>query len=190
MDTKRIIEIVEEITGTNIVKENRVREVIEARALYYKATKTVYPNITLEKIGEPLNKKHCSVRHLLLNYNMYEKHNPILNKQLKQVLYSLDYKSKESIIDENKDEVIEKLKLKLFIFDKENKEQLEKLKTQKEVIQELRQIRYEYPVISKITELIKEKAGTEHEEVLLERLNAFYNVNNKLNLYKKQYNQY
>jgi len=190
MDTKKIIEIVEKITGINIIKESRIRETVEARALYYIIAKTIYPNITLEKIGKPLNKKHCSVRHLLLNYNMYEQHNPILKKQFKQILYALDYKSEENISDEKKDELIEKLKFKLFILDKENKEQLEKLKTQKQLIQDLRQKKYEYPIISMITELIKEKAGTEYEEALIDKLNAFYNINNKLNLYKKEYNQY
>lgn len=190
MDTKKIIDIVQEITGKDIITESRIREVVEARALYYKAAKTVYPNITLEKIGEPLNKKHCSVRHLLIQYDMFEQYNPLLKKQLNQILYALDYKPEVSILDEKKDELIEKLNLKVYILEKENKEQLEKLTTQKEVIEELKINKYQYSIITKIADLLKETVGSEQHNVLLEKLNAFYNINNKLKLYKKHYEQY
>lgn len=189
METQKIIDVVQKVTGKDIIKESRNRDVVEARALYYKACKTIYPNITLEKMGEPLNKKHCTVRHIYIQYDVFEKYNPIMKTQLKTILDILDYKSKKRVIEEQQSEEVKNLNIKVHILRKQKDELLLKLQAQKEVIEEFKTNKYKYSILSKITDLLL-TATEEQQEVILEKLEAFYNINSKLNLYKKEYNQY
>jgi hypothetical protein len=187
METEKIIKTVLKVTGKDFTKESRVRDIVEARAIYYKVMKTLKPNVTLREIGEPLNKNHASVLHILKQYDMFAMYNPIMNKQLKQILSILDYKQPEYILEIKSKERINELNIQVHLL----REDILELKKQlKDKDLELTKPRSKYTITNKLEILLSNTEDTEQHEVLLEKLEAFYNINNKLNLYKKHYEQY
>ena len=63
---RQIVNFVIKETGQDIRKTTRVRDVIDARAVYYKIARET-THFTLEKIGEYIGKHHASVIHSLEN---------------------------------------------------------------------------------------------------------------------------
>lgn len=59
---QRLIDIVSAISGEDITKKSRKKAVIDARSIYYKILREreLWP---FHKVGAPLKKDHCTVRH-------------------------------------------------------------------------------------------------------------------------------
>lgn len=185
METQKIIDVVQKVTGVNIFQNNRKRVTVECRALFCKVMKEIKPTITLEKLGEIIKKDHATVIHLLKKYEIYAKYSPTLNTQLEEILSILKYEIKKDDLQND----FYTLRLKNII--RTLREEVSTLRKEVKIKDdELNKPRNKYYIIERLDRLLTDLAGTEQQEVLLEKLNAFYNINNKLNLYKKHYNQY
>lgn len=60
MKQKLIRQVVEEYFNLQLIRETRRREYVEARAFYYKFCK-IFCKLSLQAIGETLNKNHATV---------------------------------------------------------------------------------------------------------------------------------
>tara|TARA_R110000822_G_scaffold304074_1_gene429069 strand:+ start:1858 stop:2373 length:516 start_codon:yes stop_codon:yes gene_type:complete len=167
--TERLLEIVTEETKTNITIKSRKRRAVESRALYCNVIKQLEPKQTLESIGEILNIDHSTVIHALNKYADYEKYNPDLKEQRKTVLKHF------SILEEPK-ETNKETEIYTNEIQRLNKEN-ETLTNEIESLKSFLNIE----VIKKLDTLIKDKKGTQHSKLIIERLESFYAMNNKLN---------
>lgn len=127
---EQIIDVIERLHDSKITTKNRRRGNVTARAVYAKLCKDVFPYLTLDKIGEPINRDHATIIHMfkmidnhLKNdneyINLYKKASVIINKDIiatqniKEVSYleSLEERiiqMSNTLIDKNKE--IEELK--------------------------------------------------------------------------------
>lgn len=63
----------------------RKREVVEARIIYAYFCKELKPNVTLEKIGDSINKDHASIIHYLKKAKIYSEVDKEFNNKIKLI---------------------------------------------------------------------------------------------------------
>ena len=173
--TLQLKQIIKEITGADINKVSRKREIIEARAIYYKILKQIDKKKSLQSIGASVGKDHATVLHSLKNYDMFEKFNPTLKLFRKQILQRLNYTPEEQLINLSKDEMIQSLQIEIMKLTDEN------INLQEKIIN-LQTSRNNYKIVNNIEALLLETEGKEQQEIILERLQAVYRMNRNIKL--------
>lgn len=173
--TLQLKQIIKEITGADINKVSRKREIIEARAIYYKILKQIDKNKSLKSIGASVGKDHATVLHSLKNYEMFEKFNPTLKLFRKQIMQRLNYTPEEQLINLSKDELIQSLQIEIMKLTEEN------INLQEKIIN-LQTSRNNYKIVNNIEALLLETEGKEQQEIILERLQALYKMNKNIKL--------
>jgi len=83
---KKIIELE---TGVNVEIVSRKRNFVEARAMYYKLLRDV-SNMTLQAIGDTVNKDHSTIIHSLNSVDDWMKYDRKLADRYKNILYAID----------------------------------------------------------------------------------------------------
>ena len=173
--TLQLKQIIKEITGADINQVSRKREIIEARAIYYKILKQIDKKKSLKSIGASVGKDHATVLHSLKNYEMFEKFNPTLKLFRKQILQRLNYTPEEQSINLSKDEMIQSLQIEIMKLTDEN------INLQEKIIN-LQTSRNNYKIVNNIEALLLETEGKEQQEIILERLQAVYRMNRNIKL--------
>lgn len=171
--TDRLKEIIRQETNTNIDVRTRKRETIELRALYCNVLKELKPNKTLQAIGDTLELNHATVIHALKNYKMYEEYNPELKKFKRTILSYFTIDNEEELKELSE---IEKVKQQLYKLTFEN----DKLK--KELKEQIERPRHEYKIIDDLNNLMNNTKGTIQFDLIQDRLEAFYKMNNNIKL--------
>jgi hypothetical protein len=173
--TKELKKIIQEITGVDINEVSRKREIIEARAVYYKILKQIDKKKSLKSIGASVGKDHATVLHSLNNYDMFEQFNPTLKLFRKQILQRLNYASQEQILDMSKDELINSLQIDIMKLTDE-------IENLQQTITNLQKPRNKYKIVNNIETLLLETEGKEQQEIIIERLQAVYRMNRNIKL--------
>ena len=83
---KKIIELE---TGVNVEIVSRKRNFVEARAMYYKLLRDI-SNMTLQAIGDTVNKDHATIIHSLNSVDDWMKYDRKLADRYKNILYAID----------------------------------------------------------------------------------------------------
>ena len=83
---KKIIELE---TGVNVEIVSRKRNFVEARAMYYKLLRDV-SNMTLQAIGDTVNKDHATIIHSLNSVDDWMRYDRKLADRYKNILYAID----------------------------------------------------------------------------------------------------
>lgn len=177
METQITLELkkaIQEITGVDINEVTRKRETIEARAIYYKVLKQIDKKKSLKSIGASVGKDHATVLHSLKNYDMFEQFNPTLKLFRKQILQRLNYATPD-ILDMTKDELIQSLQIDVMKLSGE-------IENLQETITNLQKPRNNYNIVNNIQQLLLETEGKEHQEIIIERLQAVYKMNRNIKL--------
>jgi hypothetical protein len=170
--TKELKKVIKEITGVDINEVSRKREIIEARAVYYKILKQIDKKKSLKSIGASVGKDHATVLHSLNNYDMFEQFNPTLKLFRKQILQRLNYVKPEDILDISKDELIQSLQINIM-----------KLNDEIANLQEtINKPKNNYNIVNNIQQLLIETEGSEQQEIIIERLQALYRMNKNIKL--------
>ena len=170
--TKELKKVIQEITGVDINELSRKREIIEARAVYYKILKQIDKKKSLQSIGASVGKNHATVLHSLNNYDMFEQFNPTLKLFRKQILQRLNHKDFECILEMTKDEIITDLHIQAL-------KQSEEIENLQETINKPRN---NYNIVNNIQQLLIETEGTEQWQIIIERLQALYKMNKNIKL--------
>ena len=173
--TSQLKKVIKEITGVDINEVSRKREIIEARAIYYKILKQIDKKKSLKSIGASVGKDHATVLHSLKNYDMFEQFNPTLKLFRKQILKRLNYASSEPGLDMTKDELINSLQLDIMKLTDE-------IENLQETITNLQKPRNNYKIVNNIETLLLETEGKEQQEIIIERLQAVYRMNRNIKL--------
>jgi hypothetical protein len=173
--TLQLKQIIKEITGADINKVSRKREIIEARAIYYKILKQIDKKKSLQSIGASVGKDHATVLHSLKNYDMFEKFNPSLKLFRKEILQRLNYTPEEQLINLSKDDLIQSLQIEIMKLTDEN------INLQEKIIN-LQTSRNNYKIVNNIETLLLDTEGKEQQEIILERLQAVYKMNKNIKL--------
>jgi len=173
--TLQLKQIIKEITGADINQVSRKREIIEARAIYYKILKQIDKKKSLQSIGASVGKDHATVLHSLKNYDMFEKFNPTLKLFRKEILQRLNYTPEEQSINLSKDEMIQSLQIEIMKLTDEN------INLQEKIIN-LQTSRNNYKIVNNIEALLLDTEGKEQQEIILERLQAVYKMNKNIKL--------
>lgn len=173
--TLQLKKVIQEITGLDINEVSRKREIIEARAVYYKILKQIDKKKSLKSIGASVGKDHATVLHSLNNYDMFEQFNPTLKLFRKQILQRLNYASPEQILDMSKDELINSLQIDVMKLNDE-------IENLQETITNLQKPRNKYKIVNNIETLLLETEGKEQQEIIIERLQALYKMNRNIKL--------
>lgn len=171
--TERLKEIILQETNTDINIRTRKKNTIEIRSLYCTILKELKPNRTLQSIGDTLELNHASIIHALKMYEVYSKDNPDL-KKIKEIIMSHFIKVDETQIEELNE--VEQLQQRVYqlTFDKDKLEI--DLRKQKQIK------RYDYEIIENLNNLLQKTKGTMQYEIITDRLNAFYKMNNNIKL--------
>ena len=173
--TLQLKKVIQEITGVDINEVSRKREIIEARAVYYKILKQIDKKKSLQSIGASVGKNHATVLHSLKNYDMFEQFNPTLKLFRKQILQRLNYASPEQILDISKEELIDSLQLDIMKLTDE-------IENLQQTITKLEKPRNKYKIVNNIETLLLETEGKEQQEIIIERLQALYKMNKNIKL--------
>ena len=171
--TQRLKEIIKQETNTNIDIRTRNRQTVEMRSLYCNVLKEVKPNKTLQAIGDTLELNHATVIHALKNYKMYEEYNPELKKFKRTILSYFTIDNEEELKELSE---IEKVKQQLYKLTFEN----DKLK--RELKEQIERPRHEYKIIDDLNNLMNNTKGTIQFDLIQDRLEAFYKMNNNIKL--------
>jgi hypothetical protein len=177
METQITLELkkaIQEITGVDINEVTRKRETIEARAIYYKVLKQIDKKKSLKSIGASVGKDHATVLHSLKNYDMFEQFNPTLKLFRKQIMQRLNYATPD-ILDMTKDELIQSLQIDVMKLTDE-------IANLQETITNLQKPRNNYNIVNNIETLLLETEGKEHQEIIIERLQAVYRMNKNIKI--------
>lgn len=171
--TERLKEIIRQETNTDIETKTRKRNTIELRALYCTVLKELKPNKTLQAIGDTLELNHASIIHSLKMYKIYEEYNPELKKFRNTILsyFTIDNEAELKELSE-----IEKVKQQLYKLTFEN----DKLK--REIKEQIERPRFEYKIIDDLNNLMNNTKGTIQHNLINDRLEAFYKMNNNIKL--------
>jgi DNA gyrase/topoisomerase IV subunit A len=160
--TERLKEIIKAETNIDVNQNCRLREVVEARAMYCYLLKYLQPSSTLQFIGNTVNRNHSAIIHLLKTYPIIEKQNQELrNTRLKVLSY---FESDEIVTEADllrkqiNDLHFEILRLK----------------------EELSKPQFSNTTINKLNELMNKYEGTNNKEIITEKLEAFYKMNSNL----------
>jgi hypothetical protein len=172
--TLQLKKAIQEITGVDINEVTRRRETIEARAIYYKVLKQIDKKKSLKSIGASVGKDHATVLHSLKNYDMFEQFNPTLKLFRKQIMQKLNYATPD-ILDMTKDELIQSLQIDVMKLNDE-------IANLQETITNLQKPRNNYNIVNNIQQLLLETEGKEHQEIIIERLQALYKMNRNIKL--------
>jgi DNA-directed RNA polymerase subunit L len=172
--TERLKEIILKETDIDVCKSSRKHNIIEARALYFHSIKHFKPKMTLQQMADSVNKNHATVIHSLNNYEMYEKFNRDLRSLRNIIVNQMD---EENVLNTEDNELL-KLELKKRTL-KISELQI-KLEESDLRIKQMEKARYEYKIIEQLTNLLNETKGTEHQEVMILRLQAIYDMNMKV----------
>jgi hypothetical protein len=170
--TLQLKKAIQEITGVDINEVTRRRETIEARAIYYKVLKQIDKKKSLKSIGASVGKDHATVLHSLKNYDMFEQFNPTLKLFRKQIMQRLNYATPD-ILDMTKDELIQSLQIDVMKLSGE-------IENLQETITNLQKPRNNYKIVNNIQQLLLETEGKEHQEIIIERLQAVYRMNKNI----------
>lgn len=173
--TSQLKKVIKEITGVDINEVSRKREIIEARAVYYKILKQIDKKKSLKSIGASVGKDHATVLHSLKNYDMFEQFNPTLKLFRKQILKRLNYASPEQVLDMSKEELINSLQLDVIKLTDE-------IADLQQTITNLQKPRNKYKIVNNIETLLLETEGKEQQEIIIERLQAVYRMNRNIKL--------
>ena len=173
--TSQLKKVIKEITGVDINEVSRKREIIEARAVYYKILKQIDKKKSLKSIGASVGKDHATVLHSLNNYDMFEQFNPTLKLFRKQILQRLNYASPEQILDMSKEQLIDSLQLDIMKLTDE-------IENLQQTITNLQKPRNKYKIVNNIETLLLETEGKEQQEIIIERLQAVYRMNKNIKL--------
>jgi hypothetical protein len=173
--TLQLKKAIQEITGVDINEVSRKREIIEARAVYYKILKQIDKKKSLQSIGASVGKNHATVLHSLKNYDMFEQFNPTLKLFRKQILQRLNYASPEQILDMSKEELINSLQIDVMKLNNE-------IENLQQTITNLQKPRNKYNIVNNIEQLLLETEGTEQWQIITERLQALYKMNKNIKL--------
>jgi hypothetical protein len=169
--TLQLKKVIKEITGVDINEVSRKREIIEARAVYYKILKQIDKKKSLKSIGASVGKDHATVLHSLKNYDMFEQFNPTLKLFRKQIMQRLNYATPD-ILDMTKDELIQSLQIDII-----------KLTDEIANLQEtINKPKNNYNIVNNIQQLLIETEGTEQWQIIVERLQALYKMNRNIKL--------
>jgi hypothetical protein len=171
--TERLKEIIKQETNTDIEVRTRKRETIEMRSLYCNILKQLNPNKTLQAIGDTLELNHATVIHALKNYKMYEEYNPELKRFKANILSYFTIDNEEEL--KNLSE-IEKLKLQIY------KVTLENDKLKKELKEQIEKPKSDYDIIDNLNALMTNTKGTTQHTLIQDRLEAFYLMNKNIKL--------
>ena len=68
MENIKLLKDITTITGIDISKQSRRREIVEIKAIFCNILRQ--QNFTLQSIGDTINMKHCSIIHLLKVYEI------------------------------------------------------------------------------------------------------------------------
>lgn len=117
MENIKLLKDITTITGIDISKPSRRREIVEIKAIFCNILRQ--QNFTLQSIGDTINMKHCSISHLLNLYKIIN-HLPHIRRienKIKLLNEGFDFKFLEyqNKIDELKlenDELKQKINLK------------------------------------------------------------------------------
>lgn len=161
-----IIKTILEETKVDITILNRKRQTIELRSLYFTVLKELKPHKTLHQLGNELNLDHATVIHSLKMYKVYEKFNKDLKYLKSKIIYN--FTGVEIKTDKEQD----KLQKEIYKLKFENIALQNRLEERKQT----------YNIIDKLTDLLEETKGTEQHIMLIERLEAYYKMNNKIKL--------
>jgi len=171
--TERLKEIIRQETNTDIDIRTRKRETIEMRSLYCNVLKQLNPNKTLQAIGDTLELNHATVIHSLKNYKMYEEYNPELKRFKANILSYFTIDNEEEL--KNLSE-IEKLKLQIY------KVTLENDKLKKELKEQIEKPLSNFKIIDDLNTLMINTKGTLQNDIIQQRLQAFYIMNKNIKL--------
>ena len=161
-----IIKTILEETKVDITILNRKRQTIELRSLYFTVLKELKPHKTLHQLGNELNLDHATVIHSLKMYKVYEKFNKDLKYLKSKILHNF---IGTEIQNDNEQNELQK--------------EIYKLKFENIALQNrLEERKQTYNIIDKLTDLLEETKGTEQHIMLIERLEAYYKMNNKIKL--------
>jgi septal ring factor EnvC (AmiA/AmiB activator) len=164
---ERLKEIIQSETDTNINVRTRKRETVEARSLYCSILKQLHPNKTFQSIGESIELNHATIIHALRMYNIYEKSNPELKHLRNKILSNfIEVEQSQNTKEENE---IYNLRFNNVSLTKQIKE-LE----QKPV--------YKNKTINKLNSLMEQYEGTEQQQIIIDRLEAFHRMNNNIKI--------
>lgn len=83
---KKIIELE---TGVDVEIVSRKKNFVEARAIYYKLLRDI-SGMTLQAIGDTVNKNHDTILHSLKSVNNWMKYDTELAGKYKNILYAID----------------------------------------------------------------------------------------------------
>jgi len=170
--TERLKEIILAETNVNIEAVTRERNTIELRALYYNLIKHFEPKITLSNIAESVNKNHATVINGLNNYDIYERFNNDLRDLRKLIIKQMESEKIQATTDRNILKLaIEQKDIKILQLELE----LELIKTELKTFKKT-----EYKAVKNIVNLLNEIKGTEHQQVMILRLEAIYDMNMKV----------
>ena len=81
--------IIEFETGVNVEIVSRKRNFVEARAIYYKLLRDI-SNMTLQAIGDTVNRDHATILHSLKSVDDWMKYDVKLSGKYKNILYAID----------------------------------------------------------------------------------------------------
>jgi hypothetical protein len=165
--TERLKEIIQSETDTNINIRTRKRETVEARSLYCSILKQLYPNKTFQGIGDTLELNHATIIHALRMYNIYEKSNPELKHLRNKILSNfIEVEQSQNTKEENE---IYNLRFNNVSLTKQIKELEQKP-------------RYENKTINKLNSLMEQYEGMKQQQIIIDRLEAFYKMNTNIKL--------
>jgi hypothetical protein len=171
--TTELKRVIKEVTGIDVNKTSRKREVVEARAMYYKILKQIDKKKSLASIAQSVGKNHATVIHSLNSYDSFEQFNPTLRLFKKEVLSKLNLKSE--LIDNHKSDVIQNLKVEIINLNQE-------IENLQETITKLQKPINNYNIVNNIQQLLLETEGTEQWQIIIERLQALYRMNKNIKL--------
>lgn len=167
---KTIREAVETITGCDTNKVTRVREYVQARAMYYKFARQV--GATLVAIGKSAGKDHATIIHSLRKFDEYHSYDEVFRKQYAQLTELLKDININNDVDAS-DNVMEALRLKNEALVRRNmklqqelsKASQDKPKVMEDMFEGIPQERVEFFINNQMTTFIKmEKAVLKKQE--------------------------
>jgi len=116
MENIKLLKDITTITGIDISKQSRRREIVEIKAIFCNILRK--QNFTLQNIGDTINMKHCSIIHLLKVYEIISDMPHIRRIENKLKLLNegfnfefLDYQNKIDELRLENEKLKEKIKL-------------------------------------------------------------------------------
>ena len=170
--TERLKEIILQETGEDINIKTRKKNTVEIRSLYCTVLKQLKPHKTLQSIGETLELDHSTIIHALKMYEVYSKDNKELII-IKDIILSHFIKVNKQIEELTETEALQGQINTLRFNNNELKNELKKQQQMK---------RFDFEIIEKLNNLLKETKDTMQYDIINDRLKAFYTMNKNIRL--------